>query len=367
MVPANLAQWDIASFDGLIDRQNMLYSLIRPALFLADAETAHQMSLAALKLMPLPAVAVPDSRLRQHVAGLDIPNPVGLAPGYDKNAEVPAAILRMGFGFTEVGTLTPRPQKGNPRPRLFRLVEDKAVINRMGFNNEGQAVAARRLAKFSRGTHAGPLGINLGANKDSEDRVADYVLGVKAMAPIADYLTVNISSPNTPGLRALQDKSALDGLLAQVMESRGDETPIFLKVAPDLEPADIDDIVEISATRGIAAIIVSNTTITRPVLKSRHASESGGLSGAPLRDLAQQRLADFYRASGGTIPLIGVGGIASAEDAYARIRAGASLVQVYSALVYEGPGLAKKINQGLVRLLERDGFANISEAVGIER
>lgn len=343
----------------------MVYSLIRPALFLADAETAHLMSLAALKLLPLPAASAPDSRLKQRVAGLDIPNPVGLAPGYDKNAEVPAAILRMGFGFTEVGTLTPRPQKGNPRPRLFRLVEDRAVINRMGFNNEGQAEAARRLSRFSRDTYGGPLGINIGANKDSEDRVADYVLGVKAMAPIADYLTVNISSPNTPGLRALQDKGALDGLLEQVMAARVDETPVFLKVAPDLEPADIDDIVEISAARGIAAIIVSNTTISRPALKSRYAGESGGLSGAPLRDLAQQRLADFRKASGGTIPLIGVGGIASAEDAYARIRAGASLVQIYSALVYKGPGLAKAINRGLTRLLKRDGFANVGDAVGV--
>jgi dihydroorotate dehydrogenase len=359
-------QWNIASSDVLLDRRGMLYSLLRPALFLVDAESAHNLSLAALKLLPLPAPTKAESILSQQVAGLQFPSPVGLAPGYDKNAEVPAEILRLGFGFTEVGTLTPLPQAGNPRPRLFRLAKDKAVINRMGFNNDGQADAIRRLKYFTHDQHAGPLGINIGANKDSEDRVADYVVGVKAMAPFADYLTVNISSPNTPGLRALQDKGALDGLLAAVMAARVDETPIFLKVAPDLEPADIDDIVEISIKQGISALIVSNTTITRPSLKSRHAVETGGLSGVPLRDLAQQRLVDFRRASGGMIPLIGVGGITSAEDAYARIRCGASLVQIYSALVYEGPGLAKKINHGLAGLLKRDGFANISDAVGVD-
>jgi dihydroorotate dehydrogenase len=344
----------------------MLYSLIRPALFAADAETAHGLSLAALKLMPLAAPSVPDSRLMQYLAGLEFPNPVGLAPGYDKNAEVPAAILRMGFGFTEVGTLTPRPQSGNPRPRLFRLVEDNAVINRMGFNNEGQSAALTRLSKFQRDTYAGPLGINIGANKDTEDRVADYVQGVKAMESAADYLTVNISSPNTPGLRALQDKDALDDLLAAVMEARTDETPVFLKVAPDLEPADIDDIVEVSMKHRIAALIVSNTTISRPPLKSRHASESGGLSGAPLKDLALQRLRDFAKSSNAMLPLIGVGGIASAADAYARIRAGASLIQIYSALVYQGPGLAKSINHGLIQLLERDGLSNIVDAIGAD-
>ncbi len=344
----------------------MVYSLIRPALFLADAESAHLLSLAALKLLPLPPPSKPESILSQNVAGLRFPNPVGLAPGYDKNAEVPLEILRMGFGYTEVGTLTPRPQEGNPKPRLFRLAEDQAVINRMGFNNEGQAEALRRLAHFRHDRHAGPLGINIGANKDSEDRVADYVMGVQAMAPYADYLTVNISSPNTPGLRALQDKGALDDLLSAVMAARVDETPIFLKVAPDLEPADIDDIVEISMVRRISALIVSNTTITRPALKSKHSHETGGLSGAPLRDLAHQRLIDFRNASGGKITLVGVGGISTAEDAYARIRAGASLVQIYSALVYEGPGLARKINRGLARLLGRDGLVNIADAVGVD-
>ncbi len=344
----------------------MVYSIIRPAIFMADAEAAHGLSLAALKMLPLGASTKPNPALQQKVFGLDFPNPVGLAPGYDKNAEVASAILRLGFGFTEVGTLTPRPQSGNPRPRLFRLVEDRAVINRMGFNNDGQSAAVERLSRFKRDFYAGPLGINIGANKDSDDRVADYVAGVKTMIAFADYLTVNISSPNTPGLRALQDKAALDDLLAAVMAARTGAMPIFLKVAPDLEPADIDDIVEISLKHKIAALIVSNTTISRPPLQSRHAGESGGLSGAPLRNLAQQRLRDFRKCSGGAIGLIGVGGISSAEDAYARIRVGASLVQVYSALVYEGPGLAKAINRGLIRLLKRDGFANIADAVGID-
>jgi dihydroorotate dehydrogenase len=349
-----------------MDKRMMVYRLIRRAVFSAEAETAHGLSLAALKILPLPSPSPPDRRLMQTVAGLKFPNPVGLAPGYDKNAEVPAAILRMGFGFTEVGTLTPLPQAGNPRPRLFRLVEDEAIINRMGFNNEGQAAATIRLEKFPKDAYSGPLGINIGANKDSEDRVADYVTGVAAMSSFADYLTVNISSPNTPGLRALQDKYALNDLLAAVMAARADTVPVFLKVAPDLEPADIDDIVEVSLTHKIAALIVSNTTISRPPLASQHAHEAGGLSGAPLRALAQQRVVDFYKSSGGAIPLIGVGGISSAEDAYERIRAGASLIQIYSALVYQGPGLAKKINHGLIALMKRDGFANIAEAVGID-
>ncbi len=342
----------------------MLYDWIRPALFLADAEDAHALSLAALRMLPFPLNGVDDPILRQNVAGLIFSNPVGLAPGYDKNAEAIEGALRLGFGFTEVGTLTPRRQAGNDRPRLFRLREDRAVINRMGFNNAGQASAAKRLMKLRHRTLSGPLGINIGANKDSEDRVADYVAGVRAMERYADYLTVNISSPNTPGLRALQDKSALDALLLDVMMAREEDTPMFLKVAPDLEPADIDDIVEVTLARGVSALIVSNTTISRPALSSRYANETGGLSGAPLRDLAQQRLVDFRKASGGRIPLIGVGGIGSAQDAYDRICAGASLVQLYSALVYEGPGLVARINDGLEALLHRDGFTNIAEAVG---
>lgn len=342
----------------------MLYTLAHPLLFRLHAERAHQLSIAALKMAPLPAVGFAHASLRQKLAGLSFANPVGLAPGYDKDAEVPVEILRLGFGFTEVGTLTPLPQKGNQRPRLFRLVEDRAVINRMGFNNRGQAEAIRRLQNLPPNALLGTLGINIGANKDSEDRVGDYVTGVRNMEPYADYLTINISSPNTPGLRALQDKAALDDLLARAMAARASDTPVFLKVAPDLEHADIDDIVEVSMARGIAALIVSNTTISRPPLKSRYAGEAGGLSGAPLRDLAQQRLVDFRKASGGAIPLVGVGGISSAQDAYARIRAGASLVQIYSALVYEGPGLARRINKGLAALLKRDGFASVADAVG---
>jgi dihydroorotate dehydrogenase len=343
----------------------MLYSLFRPALFLADAETAHGLSLAALRLLPSrPAPAA--SILTQRVAGLEFPNPVGLAPGYDKNAEVFRAAYGLGFGYVEVGSVTPKPQSGNPRPRVFRLVEDKAVINRMGFNNDGMEAVAARLQAQPSEKRFGPLGINVGANKDSADRTADYVTATRRLADLADYVTVNISSPNTPGLRALQDKAALDDLLARVKDAAPAGKPVFLKVAPDLEPADIDDIAASVIDHKIDALIVSNTTITRPTLRSGHSAETGGLSGAPLRDLAQQRLADFRKATGGVVPLIGVGGISSAEDAYARIRAGASLVQLYSALVYEGPTLARRINNGLAELLTRDGFANVADAIGID-
>jgi dihydroorotate dehydrogenase len=343
----------------------MLYSLLRPALFLTDAESAHGLSLAALRLLPNrgSASAV---ELEQHVAGLRFPNPVGLAPGYDKNAEVCGSAFGLGFGFVEVGTVTPRPQSGNPRPRLFRLVEDQAVINRMGFNNDGMEAVAARLAALDRASLGGPLGVNVGANKDSEDRISDYVKAIERLVGLADYVTVNISSPNTPGLRALQDKAALDELLARVKVAMPAGKPVFLKVAPDLEAADIDDISAAVIEHQIDALIVSNTTITRPPLHSRHAGEAGGLSGAPLRDLAQQRLVDFRKSTGGALPLIGVGGIASAEDAYSRIRAGASLVQLYSALVYEGPTLARRINAGLLALLKRDGFASIADAVGVD-
>ena len=343
----------------VVNKSCMLYQFLRPMLFKADAETAHNLSITALKFAPIPTLGSKSDVLAQNFAGLRFANPVGLAPGYDKNAEVPVEILRLGFGFTEVGTLTPLPQEGNPKPRLFRLVEDKAVINRMGFNNAGQDAAIARLRNIPDDALTGPLGINIGANKDSADRIADYVIGVRNMEPLADYLTVNISSPNTPGLRALQDKAALDDLLAQVMAARTQRTPVFLKVAPDLQPADIDDIVTVAISRGIAAI-------SRPALASRYAGETGGLSGAPLRDMAQQRLVDFRKASGGQIGLIGVGGIASAQDAYARIRAGASLVQIYSALVYQGPGLARRINKQLQQLLQADGFVNISDAVGVD-
>jgi len=342
-----------------------LYSLLRPLLFRIDPERAHRLTIAALKAMPGGAVAQHDPRLSTRIAGIDFPSPVGLAAGFDKDAEVPDAILRLGFGFAEVGTLTPRPQSGNPKPRLFRLVEDRAVINRMGFNNHGQAAA---LARLQRRERKGVVGVNIGANKDSADRTADYAAGVRAMAPVADYLTVNISSPNTPGLRALQSRAALDELLDAVIQARGGGSPpIFLKVAPDLDAAEVRDIAEVALARGIDGLIVSNTTVARPAtLRSRWRSETGGLSGAPLRQPALAMLRQFRVATGGRLPLIGAGGIASAEDAYARIRAGASLVQLYSALVYEGPGLARRIDRGLIRLLDRDGLASIADAVGAD-
>jgi dihydroorotate dehydrogenase len=341
-----------------------LYPLFRPLAFALDAERAHRLTIAALKVMPAGRPAAPDPALAVTVAGIDFPNPVGLAAGFDKDAEVFRQMLGFGFGFVEVGTLTPRPQQGNDRPRLFRLVEDEAVINRMGFNNQGQSAAADRLE--ARDRTAGILGINIGANKDSVDRVADYAAGVRALLGLADYLTINISSPNTPGLRALQDKGALDELLAAVMEARGTGPPIFLKVAPDLEPADIDGIAQAAIDQKLDALIVANTTISRPALASRHRDEAGGLSGAPLKALALQRLRDFRRATGGQLPLIAAGGIGSGADAFARIKGGASLVQLYSALVYRGPGLARTINRDLKRLLAGEGFATIAEAVGVD-
>lgn len=312
-------------------------------------------------MMPkLDPARFPDS-LRSTVAGLEFPSPVGLAAGFDKDAEVPEQMLGMGFGFVEVGTVTPKPQKGNPRPRLFRLAEDRAVINRMGFNNGGQATAYERLRHA---THLhGVIGVNVGANKDSADRVADYALGVRKMAPVARYLTINISSPNTPGLRGLQEEGELRELLAAVEEVRTDK-PIFLKVAPDLEPGDHDRIVRAALDHHVDALIVSNTTVSRPPLKSRHASEAGGLSGEPLKSLASEALRAFRNVSGGEIPLIAVGGIASADDAWERIKAGASLVQLYSAMVFEGPGIGRAIAAGLAGRLKREGFSNISEAVG---
>ena len=343
----------------------MFYSLLRPALFMLDAERAHQLSLSSLKLLPFAAPAKPGGPLGIEVAGLRFPNPLGMAAGYDKDGEVPDALLGLGFGSVEVGSITPLPQAGNPRPRLFRLIEDRAVINRMGFNNHGAEAAVARLA--ARLGRPGIVGINLGANKDSPDRQSDYASMAQLMAPLASYLAVNVSSPNTPGLRALQDEGALSALLDAVLESRGSSgPPVFLKVAPDLEPADIDAIARIALEKKLGALIVSNTTISRPPLASRYKDEAGGLSGAPLRELAQQRLRDFRTATGGAIPLVGVGGIASAEDAWARIRAGASLVQLYSAMVYEGPGIARSITRGLSDLMVRDGFASIAEAVGTE-
>ncbi len=339
-----------------------LFSLSRPLLFALDPEMAHRLTIRALSFLPSVTNLQHDPILASTIAGIDFPSPVGLAAGFDKDGEVPRAALGLGFGFVEVGTLTPLPQTGNPKPRLFRLVEDEAVINRMGFNNGGQATALLRLAGFK----GGVLGINIGANKDTVDRIADYAAGVQAMAPYATYLTVNISSPNTPGLRALQDRASLTDLLDAVAEARGESgPPIFLKLAPDLEAADIDDVVDVAMGR-VEALIIANTTISRPPLASRYAGEAGGLSGKPLAALARQRLVDFRKATGGKMPLIAVGGIADADVAYGRIRAGASLVQLYSALVYHGPGLAKRISRGIAERLRRDGFASLSEAVGVD-
>lgn len=340
-----------------------IYPLLRPALFLIDAERAHRLTINALRLMPHKALSAPGC-LASEVAGITFPNPVGMAAGFDKDGEVPDAVLGLGFGFAEIGTVTPRPQAGNPQPRLFRLQEDGAVINRMGFNNGGLDQARARLARRRK---AGVVAANVGANKDSADRIADYLAGIAAFRDLASYITVNISSPNTPGLRDLQGDKELHDLLGAIeAEREAGDPPIFLKVAPDLDDAAPGRIVEAAIKHGIAAIIVSNTTISRPPLKSRHAGEAGGLSGAPLRSLAQQRMRDFHAAAKGAIPLVGVGGIASAEDAWDRIRAGASLVQLYSALVYAGPGLARRINEGLERLMRRDGFSSIAEAVGSE-
>ncbi|OYY67877.1 dihydroorotate dehydrogenase 2 [Sphingomonas sp. 28-63-12] len=346
-----------------------MFSLIRPALFSLDAERAHGLTidaLAAWARIGTPfAAPPPDPNLRSTVAGLDFASPLGLAAGVDKNGAAITGWFGLGFGSVEIGTLTPLAQPGNPRPRIFRLVEDLAVINRLGFNNGGIAAALPRVIAAKR---RGMLGINIGANKDTADRIADYRTGVARAAPVADYVTINISSPNTPGLRDLQHGTALGDLLAAADQARtlpGGQTPLFLKIAPDLDSLAIDDIARAAVEHRIDALIVANTTIKRPPsLQSRHAGETGGLSGAPLAALARIRLSDVRGATGGQIPLISVGGIDSGAEAYARIRAGASLVQLYTALVYQGPGLARRINRDLASLLRRDGFARLADAVG---
>ena len=343
----------------------MVYRFIRPALFMLDAERAHNLAIAALRFAPAGRAAATNGPLASTVAGIAFPNPLGMAAGFDKDAQVPDALLGLGFGFAEVGSITPLPQAGNPRPRMFRLEADEAVINRLGFNNGGAAAAVSRLE--ARRERPGIIGINIGANKDSPDRIADYAAMARIMAPYASYLAVNVSSPNTPGLRALQDEGALAALLDGVLAARGSfSPPVFLKVAPDLELADIDAISRIAIDRQFGGLIVANTTISRPQLASRHAGEAGGLSGAPLRDLALQRLRDFRQATGGAIALVGVGGIATAQDAWARIRAGASLVQLYSAMTYAGPGIARSITRELENLMQQHGFSDIAEAIGSE-
>ena len=349
---------------------NRLYDLATPALRFLDPEDAHELTLRALRAGLGPrARRNPDPILATTLAGLNLPSPIGLAAGFDKDAVAPGAMLRAGFGFVECGTTTPRPQPGNPRPRLFRLVEDQAVINRMGFNNKGHDVFAAGLAARPR---IGVVGANVGANKDSVDRTVDYVSGLRRLWPLADYFTLNVSSPNTPGLRDLQAKGALEALLGAVAEARvglaagpSGDRPIFLKVAPDLRPSDITDIVEAAVVAGIDGLIVSNTTIARPPgLRGRHRGETGGLSGAPLFEPSTRILAAFHAAAGGRLALIGVGGVGSARQAYAKIRAGADAVQLYSAMAYQGPGMVERLLTGLAGLLRDDGFSSVAEAVG---
>jgi len=333
-----------------------------------DPETAHGLTLKALNAGAVPLAGIVTlPRLRTQVAGLELPNPVGLAAGFDKNAVALGPLARAGFGFVEVGAATPRPQPGNPRPRLFRLSEDRAVINRFGFNNEGAEAIARRLATRAPGP---VVGLNLGANKDSTDRAADFATVLRLCGPFVDFATVNVSSPNTEKLRDLQGAAALRGLLAGVMAERDAlerRIPVFLKIAPDLEASELSDIAGVAREAGLDAIIATNTTLSREGLKSTHRGEAGGLSGVPLFEKSTRVLARLSALTGGTLPLIGVGGIASAEDAYAKIRAGASAVQLYSALVYGGFSLVGRIAQGLDGLLERDGFASVAEAVGTGR
>ena len=330
-----------------------------------DAEDAHRLAILGLKLRLGPRGPPDDPILGTSLAGLPLPNAVGLAPGFDKDAEVFAPMLRAGFGFVECGTVTPKPQVGNPRPRVFRLSEDRAVINRMGFNNQGLEAFAGRLG----GRGPGVVGANIGANKDSADRIGDYLTGLKGLWGLASYFTINVSSPNTPGLRALQTKAALEDLLGRLAEARdalpaAGGAPMFLKVAPDLADGEVETIVETCAANGLAGIIVANTTVSRPALVSASAEETGGLSGAPLMSLSTQVLGAFAQASAGRLALIGVGGIASGADAYAKIRAGASAVQLYSALVFEGPGLVTRIKRDLAARLRADGFTSVSAAVG---
>lgn len=332
-----------------------------------DPERAHHLSLLALRsgLMPLPG-PVSSPRLSVNLAGLSLPNPVGLAAGYDKNAEALAPLMRAGFGFVEVGAATPRPQPGNPKPRLFRLSEDQGVINRFGFNNQGAEAIAARLAARPQGV---PVGLNLGANKDSPDRAADFARVLEICGPHVDFATVNVSSPNTEKLRDLQGPAALTALLRGVMEARATlprPIPIFLKIAPDLSPTEIEDIAGVAIETGLSAIIATNTTLARDGLQSRHQGEMGGLSGQPLFEKSTRVLAQLSKATQGNIPLIGVGGIASAEQAYAKIKAGASAVQIYSAMVWQGLSLVQRIARELDGMLAQDGYSHLSEARGRE-
>ncbi len=341
--------------------------IARGGLFLLDPEAAHGASIRALKTGLVPACSAPaDQRLSQTLCGLTFPNPLGMAAGYDKNAEVPEALLKLGFGFTEVGTVTPRAQAGNDKPRIFRLVADEAVINRLGFNNEGHAAAFERLVACDR---SALIGVNIGANKDSADRIADYVAGIRLFYPVARYFTANISSPNTPGLRDLQARESLGALLKAVLAARNNEAtktgrrvPVFLKIAPDLTEEGIDDIAAEVIAQRLDGVIVSNTTLSRDGLSDRtHAGEAGGLSGKPLFARSTAVLARMRQLLGPETVIIGVGGVGSAETAAEKIRAGADLVQLYSMMVYEGPSLPGRIVKGLSELCDREGLSSIRD------
>jgi dihydroorotate dehydrogenase len=343
-----------------------IYDLLKVPLFKAPPETAHRLVIAALR-SGLLSYSPPSTTLGLAVDlwGISFPNPTGLAAGFDKNAEVPDAALKLGFGFVEVGSITPLPQPGNPQPRLFRLAEDRALINRMGFNNEGQERALQRLR--ARALSRGILGVNIGANRDSSDPIADYVQGLAAFNDVASYLAVNISSPNTPGLRALQSRRRLQELLERLHAARQElaaPKPLLLKIAPDLADDEIADIAELALTHAVDGLIVSNTTLSRPPLKSPYASEPGGLSGAPLFELSTRMLARVYKATGGRLALIGSGGVSSAETAWHKLRAGASLIQLYTGLVYEGPSLISVILSGLSERLVRSGKTSLRDITG---
>ena len=352
----------------------MIWSLGLRFLQLLDPETAHRLTIRALRLglgphaaigAPIGADIRPDPILASAHWGLNFPTPLGVAAGFDKNAEVPAQAAAIGFSFVEIGSVTPRPQAGNPRPRLFRLAQDGAVINRNGFNNDGLGAVAARLEKV--GTRSFILGANLGANKDSADRIEDYAAGMAALGPLADYIVVNVSSPNTPGLRELQSRRALGSLLDGVRRATANPPPILVKIAPDFDDDGLAELSETLLVLAVDGVIISNTTIAqREALRSPHRGETGGLSGRPLFDFSTRQLAAVYRHTKGQIPLIGVGGIDSADTAYGKIRNGASLIQLYTALTYHGPGLVPEITSGLAQLLRRDGFANLAEAVGSE-
>lgn len=339
------------------------------ALHRCDPERAHGLSLTALRAGVVPLLGVITSdRLKTDLAGLALPNPVGLAAGYDKNAVALAPLMRSGFGFLEVGAATPRAQPGNPQPRLFRLTEDRAAINRFGFNNEGACAISARLALRPKG--AVPVGLNLGANKDSTDRAADFAAVLATCGPEIDFATVNVSSPNTEKLRDLQGRAALAALLAGVMEVREGldrKIPVFLKIAPDLTEADLADVAEVALASGISGIIATNTTLSREGLHSAHKAEAGGLSGAPVFERSTRVLARLSQLTQGRLPLIGVGGISSAEQAWAKILAGATAVQIYTALVYEGLSLAARVARGLDQIAAREGFARVGDATGTGR